>query len=351
MDKAAFRIIDANFNRAREAARVIEEFCRFCLNCEPLTKRAKALRHQLCAAVEKLDKDSLIASRDSQADVGRAMSVDSQMRRTDLVDTFTAAAKRLTEALRAMAEMAQVVAPSLTEDFEKLRFDAYTLEKDIVCANSSKEKFSPVRLYIILTVTPNVTKDKAAALIKSCIAGGADCIQLRAKELPDRSVIEVASLLVDLCRQAGVVSIINDRVDIAAIADADGVHLGRDDLDVKQCRKLLLKPMIIGTSTHSMEELKSAIQQAPDYVSIGPVFKSPTKPDIDVVGLEYIEKALKFLNGSGIEHVAIGGITHENFQQVQARRVKRIAVSSAVIKADDIEAACRNLKNKITASD
>ena len=345
MERAVLRIIDANFNRAREAARVIEEYCRFWLNCEKLSARAKSLRHRLCAEAAKIDNISLICSRDSEADVGRTLTVTGQMERKNLVDVFTAASKRLTEALRALAEMCSIAEPAISKQFEQLRFEAYTLEKDIICFSAARDKFSSVRLYLVLTVTDKISDQQINGLIKSCVVGGADCIQLRSKGVNDNRKLNLAKELSQICRKNNVISIINDRVDIAAIAGADGVHLGQDDLDLKQARSMQLKPMIFGKSTHSLDELKSAIDEGADYVSLGPVFDSPTKPDIHTVGLKYIEQALPILAGSQIGHVAIGGITAENVPQLLDKGVKTIAVSSAVMNAPDPEAACRKLKD------
>ena len=120
MQKSIYRIIDANFNRAREALRVIEEFCRFALNSRPLTERTKELRHELSSLISQLDQGCLIASRDTAADVGAGKTVQNQISRADLKDCFTAAAKRLPEALRALAEMTQAINPDLAQKIDKI---------------------------------------------------------------------------------------------------------------------------------------------------------------------------------------------------------------------------------------
>jgi len=208
MNRAVLRIIDANFNRAREAARVIEEYCRFWLNCEGLSARAKSLRHRLSALIGRLDKNAMICSRDSENDVGRGMMVAGQMERKDIDDTFISSAKRLTEALRALAEMCMIIEPSMSEQFEKLRFEAYTLEKDVIQFSNVKDKFASVRLYIVLNVTDNIADAEVIRLIKSCVDGRADCIQLRAKGIADRRTFKLAAELVDICRGQGVIALL-----------------------------------------------------------------------------------------------------------------------------------------------
>ena len=346
MERSVYRIIDANFNRAREAARIIEEFCRFALNSTPLTERAKQLRHELCAAIDKLDSGRLISSRDTLGDVGVGQKVDKQLVRTDLHDCFIAGCKRLTEALRVLAEMAQTLNPSVAETIEKLRYDSYTLEKDIVLFSEPAEKFKRVRLYII--ITSNLPAD-VISLTHRCAASGADCIQLRAKDIEDDKFFALAVEFVQICKSAGVLSIINDRADIAVAAGADGVHLGQNDLPVEQAKKLQMTPLIIGKSTHSLEQLRAACQQHPTYVSLGPVFATETKPTAEVVGIDYIKQATEKLADTGIGNVAIGGITLDNIKEVLSAGAGAITVCSAVTKTSDPTAACRALKGKIAA--
>jgi len=347
MERSIYRIIDANFNRAREAIRVIEEFCRFCLNSSSFTEQAKQLRHQLSATINKLDTGRLISSRDAAADVGVDRTVDGQFRREDLHDCFVASCKRLTEALRALGEMTRIVEPSCARTFEELRFAAYTLEKEIVIFSDTIEKFRRVRLYVIISSDLPVD---VVSLAHRCVAGGADCIQLRAKALDDAALFALAAEFVGICRNGGVLSIINDRVDIATAVDADGVHLGQADLPVEQARRLQFKPLIIGKSTHSMQQLHAGCEERPTYLSLGPVFATPTKPAVQPVGLNYVRQATEFLSNTAIAGVAVGGITLENLGGVLDAGAAAIAVCSAITAASDPAAACRALKEKIIAS-
>lgn len=346
MARALYRIIDANFNRAREAFRVMEEFCRFALNSAPLTERAKQLRHELSACLGKLDAVRLIAARDSLGDVGIGRTVDNQLQRSDLRDCFTAGCKRLTESLRTLTEMIQTLNPEVAQTIEKLRFSAYTLEKDIVLFSDTTEKFKSVRLYVI--ITSSLPAD-VLSLAGHCLAGGADCIQLRAKDIEDDKLFALASEFVKICKDAGVIAIINDRVDIAVIAGADGVHLGQNDLPAEYARKIQLAPLIIGRSTHSIKQLHAVCEELPTYVSLGPVFSTGTKPTAEPVGLDYVKRGVEILDETGIGHVAIGGITLDNVEDVLKAGAKAIAVCSAVTESAEPTVACRALKEKIAA--
>ncbi len=346
MERAVYRIIDANFNRAREAIRVIEEFCRFALNSGPLTERAKQIRHELSSAIGRLNAGRLISSRDTLGDVGVGKTVDGQLVRGELRDCFTAGCKRLTEALRVLAEMTQTQDRSVAETIENLRYAAYTLEKDITLFSDAFEKFKGVRLYVI--ITNNLPADIISLTCK-CAAGGADCIQLRAKAVEDDKLFAVAVEFVRICKDAGVLSIINDRVDMAVAAGADGVHLGQNDLPIEQARKLQLAPLIIGKSTHSPRQLRAACEERPTYAALGPVFATETKPTAEAVGLDYVRQATGILADTGIGNVAIGGITLDNVEDILKAGAKAIAVCAAVTKAGDPAAACGAMKEKIMA--
>ncbi len=346
MQRATYRIIDANFNRAREAARVIEEFCRFALNSAPLTKRAKRLRHELSACLDKLDAGRLISSRDTLSDVGVGSVVENQLERSNLKSCLTAGCKRLTEALRTLTEMTRTQNRSVAETIEKLRFDAYALEKDIILFSEPAEKFKRVKLYVI--ISSNLPTD-IMCLTQRCVAGGADCIQLRVKNINDDKLFAVAVEFAQICKEAGALGIINDRIDVAIAAGADGVHLGQNDLPIEQARKLQLAPLIIGKSTHSLEQSQTACEALPTYVSLGPVFPTGTKPTAEPVGLDYVRQATQQLADTGISHVAIGGITLENVDKVLKAGAKAVAVCSAVTEVEDPTEACRALKQKITA--
>jgi len=349
METSIYRIIDVNFNRSREALRMIEEFCRFSLNSKPLSSRAKQIRHQLCAAIGKLDADTLLANRDSQTDVGRGLVIDAQHKRGDIRDCFTAASKRLTEALRVLSEVIQTFDPNTAAAIENLRFEAYTLEKDISLSAAAMDKYKNVRLYVLITVKPGDTAQQVEQLAKKCIKGGADCIQVRAKGLNDSDAIEISKVVTAACSDSGVLSVVNDRIDIAILSSADGVHFGQGDLTVPQGRSLQISPMVFGYSTHSIEQLNEAIDSGSDYVGIGPVFPTDTKPHEKVAGLDYVKQAAEILKETGVGHAAIGGITLENIDQVLNAGARTIAVCSAVTDADDPENMCKRLKRKILA--
>ncbi len=347
MTDVLYRIIDANFNRGREALRVMEEYCRFGLNHPALSAQAKQCRHRLCQSMKGIDPQKLLSNRDVGGDVGRELKVAGQLQRQSLEDCFTAAAKRASEALRALAESIQTLDPAIAAVMEKIRFEVYALEKKCVLYACSKHKLESVRLYVLINATAQTDEHKVLQLAKTYIDNGADCLQLRAKDLCDSSLLDLARKFTALCKEPGVVSIINDRADIAVLADADGVHLGQDEIGVSCARQLAKRPFIVGVSTHNLDELRNAINSECDYVGIGPAFASPTKPHLNVSGLDYISRAIGVLEQAGIFHVAIGGINLQNIPALLEIGVRAVAVSSAVSHSENPADSCNTLKNTL----
>jgi len=343
-ENVLYHIIDANFNRGREALRVMEEYCRFGLNHAGLSGRAKQCRHRLCEALGRLDRLKLLANRDVAGDVGREMKVAGQLSRQSLQDCFIAASKRASEALRALAEATQSIDTDIAAVMEQLRFEVYALEQETVLKSFTAAKWADVRLYVIINANPNTPQQDVLNLAKSCIAGGADCLQLRAKDIPDKQLLNLAGAFCSLCKESSTISIINDRVDIAVLSGADGVHLGQDDISTAAARKLAPMPLIIGVSTHNHDELTQAVKSAPDYIAIGPAFPSPTKPGLPIAGPEYLKSALPVLNQAGIPHVAIGGIDQSNLTPLLDFGIKTIAISAAVCNTENTERSCKALK-------
>jgi len=208
---------------------------------------------------------------------------------------------------------------------------------------NKKQRLSKANLYVI--ADKKICKDKnIEKVVIQAIEGGAEMIQYRDKESTDREFLKVASVLQNICQRRKIAFIINDRVDIAAYLKPDGVHLGQDDLPLKIARKILGSSKIIGISTKNIEQAKEAEKHGADYVGIGPIFDTSTKQIEKPIGLEIIRQANEHLK---IPFFPIGGINLENLDQVIQAGSKRIAVGSAVISANDVKTATKNLAEKI----
>lgn len=182
-----------------------------------------------------------------------------------------------------------------------------------------------------------------AEQVERLIAGGATLIQLRDKTASPRAFYEAALDAIKIARRAGVRIIINDRVDIALAVDADGVHLGQEDLPPERARALLGEGRIIGFSTHSPEQALAADSIPVDYIAIGPIFQTTTKENPDkVVGPEMIEYVKRNVSKPV---VAIGGITYERARTVVDAGADSLAIISSIVAADDITERMRDLLN------
>lgn len=184
-------------------------------------------------------------------------------------------------------------------------------------------------------------------MVADQIKGGADVIQLREKDMPKREKLGLGLEIRKATTQEGVLFIVNDDLDLALILDADGVHLGQDDIPIKYARQLL-KDKIIGISTHSLDQAREAIDSGADYIGIGPAFKTGTKIKADpVVGIDLV-LAVKAL--SPIPVIAIGGIGENNIDLLVNRGIKRVAIISDILSSRDIKAKTRTLKEKLKST-
>ena len=202
--------------------------------------------------------------------------------------------------------------------------------------------FSDVHLYVV-TSPPRAGRSYVEMVAQAC-AGGADAVQLRDKSLSARDLVHLCKELQSLCDKTGALFILNDRADAALAAGIDGVHVGQDDLPVRAVRSLMGHRKLIGCSTHSIAQALTAAGDGADYVSCGPVFATPTKPDYAPVGLDRVKEYKKLLR---VSFVAIGGIDESNVEQVLKAGAERVAVVRAVSGADFVESAARALKEKV----
>jgi len=178
--------------------------------------------------------------------------------------------------------------------------------------------------------------------LTQALKGGVDIVQLRSKTMSDASLMAIGQKIRRVTRALEKLFIVNDRVDLTLALDADGVHLGQDDLPIGVARKMMGKgTKIIGRSTHSLQQAEQAVREGADYIGFGPLFSTPTKPTYEPVGLEPIREVLM---KSEIPVVCIGGIERSNVKQVVAAGANRIAVVRAVFHASDPFRAASELK-------
>jgi thiamine-phosphate pyrophosphorylase len=345
MNPTILRILDANANRAREALRVIEDYARFGLNDDQVCGSLKQLRHDLAAAVAPLLRETIL-HRDTPGDVGTSTKTASELKREGIADVVTAAGKRLGEALRTIEEFSKPIDPPAAATVEAIRYRFYALEQQIArTLRRPNQRMTAVRLYVI--ISQFLCKQDWLETARLSIEGGADCIQLREKEMESGELLSRARRLVALCHEHHVPCIINDRPDIAVLSGADGVHVGQGDLPAAEARKMVGMDRIVGVSTHNLEQAQQAVRDGADYIGIGPVFRSATKPRNFLPGLDFARAIAAA--GLPIPAIAIAGITPSNVDEVKAAGIPAVAVSSAIIAAPAPRAAAARFKRALPA--
>jgi len=186
--------------------------------------------------------------------------------------------------------------------------------------------------------------ERLAGLVRDLVEAGVHVLQLRDKQLTDRELVARARLLRELTRDTATLAIVNDRPDIARVSEADGVHVGQDELTVADCRQIVGPDRLIGVSTHSVAQARQAVHDGADYLGCGPTFPSPTKQFADFPGLDFLRTVGPELQ---VPAFAIGGIHSTNVAQVLATGFRRIAVSAAVTAASEPATAARSLLERL----
>ncbi len=208
------------------------------------------------------------------------------------------------------------------------------------------ERLKAAKLYVVTTEV--ASEAEYVRIVEQACVGGADIVQFRNKTISHKDRYEVAARLKAICAAHNVLFIVNDHLEVALAAGADGVHLGQDDLPTKAAKEILhqmgVGNFLIGRSTHSLEQALEAEREGADYIGVGPVFATPTKPTYNPVGLELVRQVTRQVK---TPHVGIGGIDASNVEAVLAAGAERVAVVRAVCSARDVAQAARELKSRL----
>ena len=348
---AVERLLDANLDRAREGLRVLEDWARFALDRADLVARCKDMRQRLGV----LHADRYKLARHTATDPAAGLGHPAQLARLEPSQVVGANASRVAEALRVLEEFGRSDSPELAAAAAAIRYQLYDLEVDLLQAvrlNTGGDARRALlnRCHLYLVAAP---MDGLEPVVEAALAAGVRLVQYRAKPeattadgscLDDRTRLQQARALRQLCSRQGALFIVNDRIDLALAAEADGVHLGQGDLPPAVARRLLGPERLIGRSTHRLEQLQQAIADGCDYVGVGPVHATPTKPGREPVGLDYVRQAAA---ACPIPFFAIGGLEAGNLAAVRAAGAARVAVVRAITDAPDPGAAASALLNAL----
>lgn len=332
------RILDAAANRAREGFRVVEDYVRFTLDDAFLSRQLKELRHQLSSALGSFNDISLVRSRDTQADVGTTIRTSTEMQRASLLDVAKANLKRIEEAVRTLEEFSKVATgfdrssealQTLPEQLGQIRYRLYTIEKAILTAHDSRRRLEDANLYLLLS--KSLCRHDWQKVLRDAITGGVRVVQIREKEMSDRELLEHARRVRAITSEFGTLLIMNDRPDLAVLCEADGVHVGQEELPVSDARRIVGPDKLVGVSTHSIEQARQAVLDGASYIGVGPTFVSGTKQFNEFAGLAYIQQVAIEIS---LPAFAIGGIDAANVSQVIAAGARRVAISGAICRAE-----------------
>jgi thiamine-phosphate pyrophosphorylase len=207
-----------------------------------------------------------------------------------------------------------------------------------------RARLGAARLYLVCGADPDGSE--LPTLLRGAIAGGVDIVQLREKHLPDEELASVAKAARILCEQLGALLIVNDRPWVAREAEADGVHVGQDDIPAAEVRELVGQEMLIGLSTHSPEQIDAVDTSVVDYIGVGPIHETPTKPGRPAVGAELIRYAAAH---APVPFFAIGGLDAGNLAAALDAGATRVCVLRAIAAAEDPQNAARALREQLDA--
>jgi len=209
-----------------------------------------------------------------------------------------------------------------------------------------RERLRTARLYFCCGARPR--GEDPEALLRSALGGGVDILQLREKELGRTEIERAAGTFRRVCDTFSALFVVNDDPELARACDADGVHVGQDDVSAEQARELLGPDAIIGLSTHSEEQIAASAERPVDYISVGPIWETPTKEGRPAVGLELIEHAAEH---APHPFFAIGGIDAGNAEQVVRAGARRLCAVRAIRNATDPGAAASELRQAFGVAD
>jgi len=325
-DARIYQIIDANLDRAREGLRVLEDWARFGLGKEKYVERIKHFRQILGKNHLEIYKES----RNHIEDNCKGLSHQEQKNRTTSEQIISSNSGRVQEALRVIEEFSRVHNHELSKIASEIRYEIYTIEVDLLSLSKFKKSEEILKENDLYVITDQ--KENLLEIIEQILIAGVRIIQHRFKTGTDKDNLEEAIQIKNLCKRYNSLFIINDRIDIVLASNADGIHLGQNDIDLKTARKLLGNSKIIGISANNEVDISNAIKGGSDYIGIGPVFETATKKNKQPLGIEKIKTLTENLN---IPWFAIGGIKKKNISYLKTYGFKKFALVSQLMNSED----------------
>jgi thiamine-phosphate pyrophosphorylase len=269
-------------------------------------------------------------SRNHIEDKCKGLTHREQINRKNPDQIISSNSGRVQEALRVIEEFSRLHNHELSKIASEIRYEVYSLELDLLNLSKFKNSEEILRENHLYVITDQ--KDNLLEIIEEILIAGVRIIQHRFKTGTDKNQLQEAIQIKNLCKKYNSLFIVNDRLDIALASNADGIHLGQDDLGLKIARKLLGNSKIIGISANNKIDISKALKDGCDYIGIGPVFETATKKNKKPIGIEKIKALTKDLN---IPWFAIGGINSNNISYLKRNGFKKVAIVSQLMNSED----------------
>ncbi len=348
-NREALRLIDANANRAAEGIRTVEDIARLVFENASAARMLKELRHELGSISKTFSTAQRLAARNTQSDAGTRTTLPTETSRNDWQDVVAAACERTTQSLRCLEEFSKVLPAeqqgATVSRFKALRYRAYDVLAMVQQMLARPSLAEDAQLYLLVDCQRDLESFTQYAV--NLAAAGIDIMQIRDKKADGAKLLAYARAAQQALVDTPCKLIINDRIDVALAASADGVHVGQDDLPISEVKQQVPASMLIGVSTHDIQQARQAEAEGADYIGCGPTFPSRTKSFSDFPGIKFLSEVAAEIE---VPAFAIGGIGAENLLAVLAAGCRRIAVSNVIHSATAPTAAVRHLKSLLASA-
>ncbi len=322
------RLIDANFNRAKEAIRVLEDICRFYLLNKNFSHQLRNFRHTIDKLIDNHEEYiQIINTRETNIDPGRTFFV--RQLQSSIHDVALSNIQRLQEALRSLEEIYKTISIVKSNRCMKIRFSVYDFAK-IFLSCLVKDKIPDILLYIIGDIKKWFNKNIYRKILQKKLF----FVQFREETSSDNYTYRYLKIFTDYAHSKGVKVIVNNRCDLCLSVSTDGIHIGENDLPIEQSRQIVGYNKYIGYTTHSIEKiLKMKDNVNIDYISFGTIFKSKTKKNRPFYG----ENILRDLQSLKLDKqpILVGGINADNIEIILKNGFSKVAVSNAIFSSDN----------------
>ncbi len=339
---AIWRVLDVNANRAAEGLRTLEDIARLIREDAVASLWSKSLRHELASVLSKFDRSQRIAARNTQSDAGTSHTTSAESDRADFQAIVSAACERVGQSLRCLEEFSKLLDESAGLEFKALRYKAYDVLAKIELRLRRRGIQATDRLYLLIDCS--LPLEDFLGRVSGYAEAGVDLFQLRDKAHDGGQLVRYARAAVQSLAATNSRLIINDRVDIALASGAAGVHLGQEDMSYQDARRIAGPDLLIGISTHSIEQAAIAEDLGADYIGCGPTFPSQTKSFDTFPGTYFLGQIATQIT---VPAFAIGGIDESNLELVLQAGCSRVALSSAIHNDAEPSTKCARIKLRL----